>query len=108
MWGSSSMWLVVRANGRRGPPIAASTGIPQTTIVYPRLLVIDLHAHILPGVDDGPRTWDESLEILRTMAADGVTAVAATPHVRDDYPTSAATMEQLVGELRDRAAAAGI
>jgi protein-tyrosine phosphatase len=75
---------------------------------YPRRLVIDLHAHILPDVDDGPRTWGEALEILRAMAADGVAAVAATPHVRDDYPTTAKTMERLVSELRDRVANAGI
>ena len=70
--------------------------------------MIDLHAHVLPGVDDGPATWDEALDILRTMAADGVTAVAATPHVRDDYPTAPDTMERLVADLRDRAAGEGI
>jgi protein-tyrosine phosphatase len=70
--------------------------------------VIDLHAHVLPGVDDGPRTWDESLQILRTMAADGVAAVAATPHVREDYPTTANTMKRLVAELRERTAEAAI
>jgi protein-tyrosine phosphatase len=70
--------------------------------------VIDLHAHILPGVDDGPRTWDEALDILRAMAAEGVTAVAATPHVREDYPTTAWEMERLVRELRERAAGDGI
>jgi protein-tyrosine phosphatase len=62
--------------------------------------VIDLHSHILPGVDDGPATLEESLEIARRAAADGVRVVAATPHVRDDYPTRPATMERLVAELR--------
>jgi protein-tyrosine phosphatase len=62
--------------------------------------MIDLHSHILPGVDDGPATLDESLEIARRAVADGVSVIAATPHVRDDYPTSADTMERLVGELR--------
>ena len=62
--------------------------------------MIDLHSHILPGVDDGPATIDESLEIARRAASDGVRLIAATPHVRDDYPTEAATMERLVGELR--------
>jgi len=66
--------------------------------------MIDLHAHILPGVDDGPRSWGEALDILRRMAADDVTAVAATPHVRHDYRTRAGTMERLVEELRRRAA----
>ncbi len=62
--------------------------------------MIDLHAHILPGVDDGPATLAESLELARRAAADGVRVIAATPHVRDDYPTRPATMERLVGELR--------
>ena len=51
-------------------------------------------------MDDGPATLEESLEIARRAAADGVRMIAATPHVRDDYPTEAATMERLVGELR--------
>jgi protein-tyrosine phosphatase len=42
--------------------------------------VIDLHCHILPGVDDGPRTLGEALAVARLLAADGVTHVAATPH----------------------------
>jgi protein-tyrosine phosphatase len=63
--------------------------------------VIDLHSHILPGIDDGPETLAGSLEIARAAVADGIRVVAATPHVRDDYPTSAATMERGVEELRD-------
>src|SRR4249919_209340 len=48
--------------------------------------MIDLHSHILPGVDDGPATIEESLEIARRAAADGVRVIAATPHVRDRPP----------------------
>ena len=51
--------------------------------------VIDLHSHILAGLDDGPRTWKESLELARSAVSAGVTAIAATPHVREDYPTTA-------------------
>jgi protein-tyrosine phosphatase len=65
-----------------------------------RVSVIDLHSHILPAVDDGPATLAESLEIARRAAADGVSVIAATPHVRDDYPTRPATMERLVAELQ--------
>jgi protein-tyrosine phosphatase len=61
--------------------------------------VIDLHSHILAGVDDGAGDLAESLAILRAAAADGIAIVAATPHVRDDYPTSPDTMERLVAEL---------
>jgi protein-tyrosine phosphatase len=70
--------------------------------------VIDLHAHVLPGVDDGPATLEESLGILRAAAAEGVTRIAATPHVRDDYPTAPETMERLVSELGSAAREAGI
>ncbi len=62
--------------------------------------MIDLHAHLLPGVDDGASTWEESLAIARAAAEDGIALVAATPHVRDDYPTAAGTMEGLVARLR--------
>ena len=58
--------------------------------------MIDLHSHILPDVDDGAATLEESLEIARAAVADGVEALAATPHVRADYPTRAETMERLV------------
>jgi protein-tyrosine phosphatase len=42
--------------------------------------VIDLHSHVLPGVDDGPATIEESLGISWRAAADGVRLIAATPH----------------------------
>jgi len=70
--------------------------------------VIDLHCHIVPGLDDGPTTIDESREIARRSLVDGVTAIAATPHVREDYPTSADAMEAGVAALRKDFAAAGI
>ncbi|MGD0274369.1 MAG: CpsB/CapC family capsule biosynthesis tyrosine phosphatase [Gaiellaceae bacterium] len=61
--------------------------------------MIDLHSHILAGLDDGARTLEESVEIALTAARDGISVMAATPHVRDDYPTAAETMERLVLEL---------
>lgn len=70
--------------------------------------MIDLHSHILPGVDDGPASIEESLEIARRAAAEGVRVIAATPHVRDDYPTQPGTMERLVGEVRAAIQAEGI
>jgi protein-tyrosine phosphatase len=62
--------------------------------------VIDLHSHLLAGVDDGARSLDEALEMARLMAAEGVEQVAVTPHVRDDWPTSPETMEARLDELR--------
>jgi protein-tyrosine phosphatase len=43
--------------------------------------MIDLHAHILPGLDDGARTLEESLEMARMAVADGITVMVATPHL---------------------------
>jgi protein-tyrosine phosphatase len=62
--------------------------------------MIDLHTHILPGLDDGVASVGEACELARRAAADGVTVIAATPHVRDDYPTTPAQMEAAVDDLR--------
>ena len=62
--------------------------------------MIDLHSHILPGVDDGARSLEEARDLARTALADGVTTIAATPHVRPDFPTTAEEMEIAVDELR--------
>jgi protein-tyrosine phosphatase len=47
--------------------------------------VIDLHTHILPGVDDGVKTEDDAIEFARVAAADGVRTIVATPHYRDGF-----------------------
>jgi protein-tyrosine phosphatase len=44
--------------------------------------VIDLHSHLLPGVDDGSRTVEQSVGVLRRMAERGITDVCLTPHLR--------------------------
>jgi protein-tyrosine phosphatase len=69
--------------------------------------VIDLHSHVLPGIDDGARDLDGALAICRAAADDGIEVLAATPHVRaHDYPTTAEQMESALAELS--AAAEGI
>jgi protein-tyrosine phosphatase len=76
--------------------------------MYAHGSVIDLHSHVLPGVDDGARSLEESLEIAQAAVADGIEVLAATPHVRDDFPTSAEAVEGGVIELREAFADAGI
>jgi protein-tyrosine phosphatase len=70
--------------------------------------LIDLHAHILPGYDDGVRSIEEARDLARAAAAEGVTAIAATPHVRDDYPTTVERMLRGVALLREDFAREGI
>jgi protein-tyrosine phosphatase len=65
--------------------------------------VIDLHCHILPGIDDGPEAIDGSLLLAAAQVADGVEVVAATPHLREDHPTVRA--EELAGRCADTEAA---
>ncbi|MEO8290517.1 MAG: CpsB/CapC family capsule biosynthesis tyrosine phosphatase [Gaiellaceae bacterium] len=70
--------------------------------------MIDLHAHLLPGLDDGARTFEESRALANRAAAEGITAIAATPHVRADYPTTADVMERAVEDLRTHFRESGI
>ena len=46
--------------------------------------MIDLHCHILPGVDDGPAHMDESLAMARQAAADGIKTLVAAPHTLNE------------------------
>jgi protein-tyrosine phosphatase len=62
--------------------------------------VIDLHSHVLFGIDDGPKTLEGSIAICAAAAADGITVLAATPHVRDDYPTTPELMETRLAEVQ--------
>ena len=70
--------------------------------------MIDLHTHLLPGIDDGPRTIEQSIALAAEMVAEGVTVAACTPHVRDDYGTTAQSMEAALAELRSRLEQEGI
>jgi protein-tyrosine phosphatase len=48
--------------------------------------LIDLHCHLLPDLDDGPATAEESISLAGQLAADGVSTVVCTPHFRRDHP----------------------
>src|SRR5439155_25069260 len=46
---------------------------------------VDVHSHILPGLDDGSRSLEESLEMLRLAAASGTTDIVASPHANHEF-----------------------
>ena len=48
--------------------------------------MIDLHSHVLPGIDDGPDDLEDSLAFVHAAGMQGTTLLAATPHVRSDFP----------------------
>ncbi len=61
--------------------------------------MIDLHCHILPGVDDGPSDIDASLRMAEVAVEEGVETIVATPHVSLDYTIDAGTLARAVGAL---------
>ena len=69
------------------------------------LKMIDFHCHILPGIDDGSQSMDESLELARQSVASGVTHVVATPHgAMEDLEKMLAMRDAKLAELRERLA----
>jgi protein-tyrosine phosphatase len=47
--------------------------------------MVDIHCHLLPGLDDGPDTMEDSERMAEAAIADGVTRIVATPHANDTY-----------------------
>jgi protein-tyrosine phosphatase len=67
--------------------------------------VIDIHTHILPGVDDGVRTEDDAVEFARVAAEDGVRTIVATPHCRNGfYVNHREDVIAMTASLRERLA----
>jgi protein-tyrosine phosphatase len=70
--------------------------------------MIDLHTHVLPGIDDGPETIEGSVELARAAFAAGARTLVATPHVSWTYPNDPNTIGERVEELRARLDVEGI
>lgn len=71
--------------------------------------MIDLHCHLLPGIDDGPETLDEALEMARIAVANGITEAHVTPHLHPGrWENDRAKIEAAVAAYRAALAAAGI
>lgn len=69
---------------------------------------IDLHAHLLPGVDDGPESVEAALELAYAAATSGTAHIVATPHVNADRFIAPDAIAPAVADLSDRIAEAGI
>jgi protein-tyrosine phosphatase len=63
--------------------------------------VIDLHCHILPGIDDGPPGTSGSLEMARIAWESGTRTIVATPHMHPKYPTTPQQVAMAVDRLRE-------
>lgn len=64
---------------------------------------VDIHAHVLPGLDDGPGTLEEALGMVELARQHGTAVLAATTHASPAYPFRLDKTERLLGELREKA-----
>ncbi|RIV23430.1 histidinol-phosphatase [Fibrisoma montanum] len=73
---------------------STAEGVP-TELAEPCFWQVDMHSHLVPGIDDGVSSPEQSLECLQQFAAWGIRKVITTPHVsRDWFPNSSATLRQ--------------
>ena len=73
------------------------------------MTIIDMHCHILPGVDDGPATMEETLATLKTAQRQGIGAMIVTPHFHPGrYVVTADRVMEALGRVKRRAAAEGL
>ncbi len=78
------------------PPEPGSSFPPEA---YSKERVIDIHSHILPGVDDGAETIEQAVEMVRMAAENGTTDIVATPHANTEFPFDPETVERKASEL---------
>lgn len=101
-----------RAAGRRRGHDRAEMGLANMPgrPVAPRMVngVIDVHAHVLPGIDDGPSTTEDALELARAAVAAGTTEIVATPHVSWEHQNTARAIRAGVTTIQAELDAAGI
>jgi protein-tyrosine phosphatase len=64
---------------------------------------VDIHSHILYGLDDGAKTIEDSMAMLELAASDGTTDIVATPHANGQYAFNPELIDQRIGELGARA-----
>jgi protein-tyrosine phosphatase len=69
--------------------------------------MIDLHCHILPGLDDGALDLDDSLAMARQAQDDGIAVVCATPHIRQDHDVAIEEIAERVGIVQQHVASNG-
>ncbi|MFP6675716.1 MAG: CpsB/CapC family capsule biosynthesis tyrosine phosphatase, partial [Pirellulaceae bacterium] len=69
----------------------------------------DIHCHLAPGIDDGSKSWDDSLAMARMAERDGIGTVVCTPHQLGTYRHNRGTeIRALVAELQTTLQSAGL
>ncbi|MBV8218358.1 MAG: hypothetical protein JO325_07830 [Solirubrobacterales bacterium] len=65
----------------------------------------ELHFHLLPGIDDGPSSVEQSIELAAAAAAEGTRTIVTTPHVHPQWVTDVSSLPERVREINDKLAA---
>lgn len=83
--------------------LTTKTQMFEHTIITVENSMVDIHTHILPNIDDGASSFEESLDMLRMMVENGITTVVATPHFsfdKNDIDVFTRKRDELSKELR--------
>lgn len=82
----------------------------RKSLVSSRILqgMTDAHSHILPGVDDGIRSLEDSVKVLRTYSKLGIRNVWLTPHIMEDVPNSTDALRRRFDALQSATADLGV
>lgn len=76
---------------------------PLSALEQRYFVVIDIHCHILPAIDDGADDWEQTIKMARIAAEDGITGIVCTPHWSPSFPGNfRETILPLIDELRAR------
>lgn len=62
--------------------------------------MVDIHCHILPGVDDGAQSWEMAVQMCVMAVADGIDHIVATPHANDEFTYDRENFAALLDKLR--------
>ena len=81
-------------------PFKSSTSSLKETGIFEGFT--DWHSHILPGVDDGIKTFEESIEVLKAYEELGFKTVWLTPHIMEDYPNETSFLKDRFEELKSK------
>ena len=71
--------------------------------------IIDIHCHVLPGLDDGSRSMEETVNMLRIAEDEGITEMICTPHYKNGHHNaSKKTILERLAEVKEAALEQGI
>ena len=91
---------------RSGRKAALEPNFSGTELAIGEALHIDVHSHIVPGVDDGSSTIEESLELIERLVNMGYRGAVVTPHIHSDiYPNNLLTLVPAFEQLQQAVAA---